>query len=88
MPGHMAAKRLAGVAPEVNLLEYVTHTPLPCANKAAHSGFETRRRRQQKSNTEVSVAQQKEHVSNNNFKKTTEFTLLNLINLGRILLRW
>ena len=36
----LAAKKLAGVIPEVNLKE---HTPLPSANKAAHSGFKTRR---------------------------------------------
>ena len=34
-----------GVAPEVNLSEYVTCTPLRSAIKAAHSGFETQRRR-------------------------------------------
>ena len=47
----LAAKRLAGVAPEVNLREHVTCTPLPSANKAAYSGFETQRRRHQKSKT-------------------------------------
>ena len=40
----MAAKRLAGVTPEVNFMEYVTLTPPPSTNKAAHSGFETQRR--------------------------------------------
>ena len=40
-----------GVAPEVNLREHVTCTPLPSANKAAYSGFETQRRRHQKSKT-------------------------------------
>ena len=55
MPGHgyveeihlavmLAAKRLAGVTPEVNLRQPVTCMPLPSANKAAHSGFETQRR--------------------------------------------
>ena len=43
----LAAKRSVGV------------TPLPSANKAAHSGFETQRRRYQKSKTGVSVVQQK-----------------------------
>ena len=43
----LATKRSAGVAPEVNLREYVTHTPLPSTNKVAHSGFETQRRRHQ-----------------------------------------
>ena len=69
MPGHrymeeiglmafLAAKRLAGVAPEVNLKECVTCTPLPSTNKAAHYGFETQRRHHQKSTTGVSVAPQ------------------------------
>ena len=37
----LAAKRSAGVAPEVNGREHVTCTPLQSSNKAAHSGFET-----------------------------------------------
>ena len=48
MPAHryveensLAALRSAGVTPEVNLREHVTHSPLPSVNKAAHSGFET-----------------------------------------------
>ena len=45
----LAAKRSAGVAPEVNLIEHVAHMPVPSANKAAHSGFETQRRHYQKS---------------------------------------
>ena len=45
-----------GVTPEVNLSERISYTPLPSANKAAHSGFETQRRHHQKSKTEVSVA--------------------------------
>ena len=60
MPGHryveeissaaiLATKRSAGVIPEVNLREDVTCTPLPSTNKAAHYGFETQRRRHQKS---------------------------------------
>ena len=52
----LAAKRSAGVAPEVNLREHVTHTPPPSANKVAHSGFETQRRRHQKSKTGVLVS--------------------------------
>ena len=47
----LATKKLAGVAPEVNLQEHVPHTPPPSANKAAHSGFETQKRRHQKSKT-------------------------------------
>ena len=53
----------AGVAPEVNLRENVTRMPLPSVNKAAHSGFETQRRRQRKSKTGLSVAPQKRHMS-------------------------
>ena len=36
----LAAERLVGVAPEVNLRENVPCTLLPSANKAAHSGLE------------------------------------------------
>ena len=39
----LAAKRSAGVTPELNLREHVIHMSLPSANKAAHSGFEPRR---------------------------------------------
>ena len=35
-------KRLAGITLEVNLREYGTCMSPPSANKAAHSGFETR----------------------------------------------
>ena len=70
MPGHryveeiglaamLAAKRLPGVAPEVNLREHVTHMPPPSMNKAVHSGFETQRKHHKKSKTGVSVAPQK-----------------------------
>ena len=55
----LTAKRSAGVAPEVNLREHVKNTPPPSANKAAHSDFETQRRRHQKSIIGVSVAPQK-----------------------------
>ena len=51
----LATNRLAGVAPEVNFREHVTHTPLSNANKAAHSGFET-----QKSKIGVSVVHKKD----------------------------
>ena len=57
----LAAKKLAGVTPEVNLKEHVTGMPLPSTNKAAHSGFETERRHYQKSKTRVSVAPQKKN---------------------------
>ena len=41
-----------------NLRQRVTHMPTPSANKAPQSGFETQRRRHQKSKTGVSVAPQ------------------------------
>ena len=46
-----AAKRSAGVTPEVNIGECVTCTPLKSVNKAAHSGFESQKTRQEKSKT-------------------------------------
>ena len=55
----LTTKRSAGVAPDVNLREHVTCTSLASANKAAHSDFETQRRRHQKSETGISVAPQK-----------------------------
>ena len=46
-----------GVTPEVNLRECISCMPLQSSNKAEpHSGFETQRRRHQKSETVVSVA--------------------------------
>ena len=51
----LAAKRLTGVAPEVDLREHVTHTPLP----SVHPGFESKMRCHQKSKTGLSVAPQK-----------------------------
>ena len=35
----LAAKRSAGVAPEVNLRVCITHMPPSSVKKAAHSGF-------------------------------------------------
>ena len=54
-----AANRLAGVALKVNLRDHVTHTPLPSANEAAHSGFETQDICHQKYKIWVSVVPQK-----------------------------
>ena len=46
-----------GVAPEVNLGEHISRTPLQSSKKAEPTlGFETQRRRHQKSKTGVSVA--------------------------------
>ena len=56
----LAAKRSAGVAPEVNFRE--------CVNKTAHSGLETQRRHHQKSKTGVSVVPQKGLMSSKMFK--------------------
>ena len=58
----LATKRSAGVAPEVNLREHVTHKSLPSANKAAHSGFETQRRHHQKSKTGISGPRKRTYV--------------------------
>ena len=57
--GLATINRSAGVVPEVNLRECVTCMPWPSTNKVAHSGFETQKRRQQKSKTVASVALQK-----------------------------
>ena len=57
---YLASKRSAGGTPYVNLRECVTYMPLPSANKAACSGFQTQRRCHQKFKTGVSVAPQKE----------------------------
>ena len=52
-----------GVTPEVNLKEHISHIAPQSSNKAAHSGFETQRRRHQKSKTGESVAPQKGLIS-------------------------
>ena len=52
----LVVRRWAGVVPEVNLREHTLHMPLPSANKAAHSAFETQRRCHQKFKPGVSVA--------------------------------
>ena len=64
----MAAKRSAGVTPEVNLRNFVTYMPLPIVNNAEHSGFETQGRHHQKSKTRASVPPQKGLMSSKNFK--------------------
>ena len=51
----LAAKRLAGVTPEVNFRSCVACTPLPSMSKAACSGFETQKRCHQKSKRGISV---------------------------------
>ena len=40
----LASKRLAGVTPDVNLIEHVKHMPLLTVNKVADYGFETQKR--------------------------------------------
>ena len=52
----LAAKRLAGVTSELNLIDHVKDMPLPSGNKAAHYGFETQRGGHQKSTRGVTVA--------------------------------
>ena len=54
----------------MNLRKCVTCTPLPIANKAAHSGFEAQRRHHQKSKTGVLVAPQKGLMSSKFFFKS------------------
>ena len=64
----LATKRLAGVAPEINLRECVTHMPMPSLNKVTHSGFQAYRRRHQKFKTGISVAPPKKlHKKRDNF---------------------
>ena len=46
----LSVKRLAGVAPDVNLRDS-SCIPLPSGKKAAHSGFEAQRRHHQKFKT-------------------------------------
>ena len=65
----LAAKRLAGVAPEVNLRERMSCIPPLSSDKAAHSCFETQRRHHQMSKTGVSLAPQKELMSSKILKK-------------------
>ena len=48
--------------------DYTSCMPLPSVNKAAHFGFETHMRCQQKSKTGVLLPQQRD-VSNKKFKK-------------------
>ena len=65
----LAVKRLAGVAPEVNLRGHTSCTPPPGANKAVQSSFETQRRCHQKS--KIFLKEWKKfyiRVSWNNFK--------------------
>ena len=59
----LAAKRSAGVTPEVNLREHITCIPPTTANNTAHSGFETQRRHHKG----VSVAPQKGLMSSKIF---------------------
>ena len=65
----LTKKRSAGVTPEMNFRENVKLMPLPSTNKAAHSGFETERRHQQKSKTVLSVIPQKDLCPPIFFKK-------------------
>ena len=66
----LATKRLVGVAPEMNLTQYVRRTPLKIMNKATHSGFEPKSRHHQKSKTEVSLAPHKGHMASKKFVLT------------------
>ena len=72
----LTTRRSAGVTPDMNLIDCVTHTPPPNANKAAHSGFETQRRCHQKSKTRESVAPHKKAL--NFFEKVLMHSILAL----------
>ena len=66
----LAAKRLAGVKPEVNLRECITHPPPSSVIKVAHSGFETQRTGVIRSpKTVVSVPPEKGLVSSKIYKR-------------------
>ena len=77
----LAAKRSAGVAQEVNFREHVTCLPPPSSNKTTHPGFETQRRRHQKSKTGVSVAPQKGLMSSNLFLKPSSYQIEYLVSI-------
>ena len=68
----VANKRSAGVTPEMNLRECVTHMPLPSSNKAAHPGFETQRRLHQ--NRGISGTTKRTHVLQKFKKKIREIS--------------
>ena len=66
----LAAKRLVGVALEVNFREHVTHMPLPSMKKAAYSDFETLKPRGDVTrNPKQGYQAQKALMSSINFKK-------------------
>ena len=62
-------KRSVGVAPEVNLREYVTCKALLSANKSAHCGLEILRTCHQTSNIRASVVPEKGLMSSQNLEK-------------------
>ena len=68
----LAAKMLAGVAPEVNLRGRITHVLPLSVNKASHSGFETHGRCHQKSKIGLSVVPQDGLMSSKIFLKNLE----------------
>ena len=59
----IGTKRSEDVTPEVNLREHVIRMPLPNVIKASQPGFETQKKRYQKSKNGVLVAPQKELLS-------------------------
>ena len=65
----LAVKRLAGVAPEVNLKEHTSCTALPSVNKAVHSGFETQRTKHGSIKGGPVKGQIKKKVSGENIRK-------------------
>ena len=73
----LRAKRLASVAPEVDFREHTLRLPPQKANKAAHSGFETQRRRHQKSKTGVPVAPKMDMCPPKTLKKKEKRRIFN-----------
>ena len=66
----LATYTIKGVTPELNLRE---HASAKC-NKAAHSDFETQRRRHQKSETGVSVGPKMDMFQPKILKEKEKFT--------------
>ena len=74
----LAAKRLAGVTSEANLRGHVTHMCLPCANKAAHSGFEETSPEVQKRG--ISGSTKRTYVQQSFFLKIKQICLASILN--------
>ena len=69
----LANKRLAGVAPKVNLRECEICMSLPSVNKVAHSGFKTQRRYHTSPKKYYQWPHKKYYVFQNFFKNLSDF---------------